>query len=129
MHEVCFYLDSKYRDLWTHLVQAFSVPLVHEVDCPKEEVTDMWLSVDSPDDIVGERAFFSPIDAKYSPGTESFSGVALAGDVTLVFGSDDVHNTFNLRAGEKIYYVDTPAQASLHAVQAAALVLQGIWGA
>jgi hypothetical protein len=64
---------------------------------------------------------------KYSPGTVDLAGVAIPDNATLVFGADDGHNAFALRAGDVIAYIDTPNQAPLHAVQAAALALQDIW--
>ncbi len=131
MNDVCFHLDSRYRDLWAHLVQTYAVPLSYEVGCPEGETTATWLAVDHPDDIVGVRLFLSPLDAKYSPGTVELADVPaeVLAEATLVFGVDDAHNTFVLREGEMIAYVDTPTLAPLNAAQAAVVVLHRLWSA
>jgi hypothetical protein len=125
---VCFYLDSRYRDLWAHLVQTYALDLAYEVGCPEEDVTDSWICVSSPDDVPGTRVFFSPLNAKHSPGTVLLADAVIPADATLVFGLDDVHNQFTLREGEQVVYIDVPSNSvALHAAQAAVLVLHHLW--
>lgn len=122
---LAFHHDPRYRDLWAHLALTYRIAEVYEIGCPPE-IAGPWTPVESFDDVVpGRRIFFSPPDAKYSPGRVSLREYSelLYDDDVLCFGSDEQHNRFHLDLEDQLVFISTPHRTPLHAVQAALLVL------
>lgn len=87
------------------------------------EGTDKWVPVMSYADVPGPRVFLSSQDAKLTPGTIALVDYSVPQDATLIFGLDDVHNSFEVNPGEPLIYLTTPHHTPLHAVQAATVAL------
>lgn len=121
--DLAFHYDDQYRDVWAHLAQTYACA-VWEVGTPAG-MAGPWTPVDSLDDVPGRRVFFSPADAKYSPGTVSVGEYALAADASdvLCFGSDHKHNVFTLRGDDLVVFIPTPRRTPLWSFQAANLAL------
>ncbi len=121
--DIAFYLDTRYRDLWAHLVLSYRLDGAYEIGCPPQDATDKWRSVVSYEEIPGRRAFMCPQDSKGTKGTLPLSSINEYDFDVLVFGKDEEHNHFKKRFGDITVYFELPGVTPLHAVQAAAVVL------
>jgi hypothetical protein len=119
--DLCFYRDDADRTLWPHLGLIYEIGTIYEVGCPEDEQTDTWRAIASVDDLVGRRAIFCPLSSPTTPGVVSVREMAPA-DV-LVFGQNNMHNTWNAREGDQFVYIATPGTTPFYAVQAAAIAL------
>lgn len=123
---LCFYYDARTFDLWAHLVDIYKVSHAYVVSLPEELETESWSRIDSVDEAPGPCAYMSPSNARYSPGkTPVLPSTSFDAYETFCFGANDVHNKFKNEAD--VFYVPTPGNNSLWAVQVAGIVLHNHW--
>jgi hypothetical protein len=121
---IAFYYptDDNLVAMWDNIVRAYDIANVSVIS----DTADIgpWSRIETFQNISGPKVFFSPLSAKYFPGTVALSDYSFPEDVTLCFGADDKHN--EVEPFDGVVYIPTIKKQSLYAVQAAILVLDRV---